>query len=233
MEDFEKIKEVTLEEAQKILPKNIAYMTMKNGEIIIVNGLDHDKFDKRERDFEEWTEEQSKIRTGIKNFDSPLMKIQEDTPENERDSNLFNKKENLNNENNIQINLNQKYYMAPKNNEFFQNNNRVQNQIMDNSNNINYSLNNNQMNYRSNINKFPQSINYRNGLIFNDQRKEYIINLNPHQISQYRFNPNNITYEQFRPIPRNINNQIRNDMQNKGINKYVSYNNHSYVEIKK
>ena len=60
MEDFEKIKEVTLEEAQKILPKNIAYMTMKNGEIIIVNGLDHDKFDKRERDFEEWTEEQSK-----------------------------------------------------------------------------------------------------------------------------------------------------------------------------
>ena len=48
--DFGQIKEITLEEAQKILSKDIAYITMKDGEVLVVNGLDHDKFDKREKE---------------------------------------------------------------------------------------------------------------------------------------------------------------------------------------
>jgi len=34
MEDFEKVKEITSEEEKKILPENIPYMTMDDGEII-------------------------------------------------------------------------------------------------------------------------------------------------------------------------------------------------------
>ena len=54
--DFEKIKEISLKEAQEILPNNIAYLTMKDGEVIVVNGLDHEKFDKREKEYDEWVE---------------------------------------------------------------------------------------------------------------------------------------------------------------------------------
>ena len=109
MEDFEKIKEISLKEAQEILPKNIAYLTMNDGEVIIVNGLDHNKFDKREKEYEDWVEDQSRTRTDLKNFNTPLMKIQEDTEENERNSNLINQEKNYKN-NNIQMNLEQKYY---------------------------------------------------------------------------------------------------------------------------
>ena len=107
MEDFEQIKEISLKDAKKILPQNIAYLTLKTGEVIIVNGLDHDKFDKKEKDYEDFIEDQSRIKTNIEiNIETPLQKIQEDTEENERNSNLCNQKNsfpNINyNNNNIQ-----------------------------------------------------------------------------------------------------------------------------------
>ena len=85
--DFGQIKEITLEEAQKILSKDIAYITMKDGEVLVVNGLDHDKFDKREKENDNYNlntnnnfiEEQNKINT-----------IHEDLEENERNSKLYN-----------------------------------------------------------------------------------------------------------------------------------------------
>ena len=105
MEDFEKIKEITFEEAEKILPEQIAYLTMKDGEVVIVNGLDHKKFDKKEKEYEDWVEEQSKSKTGINNFEPKLMKIMEDTEENERSSYLINKEQNLYGNNIYNINF--------------------------------------------------------------------------------------------------------------------------------
>ena len=112
MEDFEKIKEITLEEAQKILPKNIAYLTMNDGEVIIVNGLDHNKFDKKEKEYEDWVEEQSKKNMGMTNIENGLIKIQEDTEENEN-SNFLNKVSKYYKEDNIEDkkdDINQNYY---------------------------------------------------------------------------------------------------------------------------
>ena len=83
--DFEKIKEISLEEAKKILSKDIAYITMKDGEVLVVNGLDHNKFDKKEKENENLIEEQDKM-----NVDSNLHLIQEDAEENERNSKLYN-----------------------------------------------------------------------------------------------------------------------------------------------
>ena len=85
--DFGQIKEITLEEAQKILSKDIAYITMKDGEVLVVNGLEHDKFDKREKEGDNFNiniinnnmEEQNKINI-----------IKEDLEENERNSKLYN-----------------------------------------------------------------------------------------------------------------------------------------------
>ena len=119
MEDFEKIKEITLEEAEKILPEQIAYLTMKDGEIIIVNGLDHKKFDKKEKEYEDWIEEQSKSKFGINNFEHKLMKIMEDTEENERSINLINRGQNIyKNKNNIfNNNVKNKININIKNNQ--------------------------------------------------------------------------------------------------------------------
>ena len=82
---MEQIKEITLEQAKKILAKDIAYITMKDGEVLIVNGLDHDKFDKKEKENENYMEEPNKINT-----EDNLHLIQEDTEENERNSKLSN-----------------------------------------------------------------------------------------------------------------------------------------------
>jgi CCR4-NOT transcription complex subunit 7/8 len=315
MEDFEKIKEITLEEAQKILPKNIAYMTMNDGEVIIVNGLDHDKFDKKEKDYESWIEEQSKMskmNTGNKNFENSLHRIQEDTEENERNSNLINEmnnnllkeknslKEGNNNKNNscpinqgnipnirdnnirqdIEINLNQKFYQDNKDLNLIQNNQnnnnyvlpktnvnyynhpiqqRQQFQIQNNINNINkyegYNFNKNNNSYnnnyednrnlnfqRNNINSCHNNIINRNGQIMKLCQGTFI-NPNNKNINYLLPNPNNnnngyIIYESyFRPCNSQaefINRPMTDEeMQNRGINRYIRYNNHNYVEIKR
>ena len=99
MEDFEQIKEITLDEARKLLPENIAYITMKDGEVIVINGLDHEKFDKKEKS---------------NNINNNLHLIKESTEENERNSKLSN---NSLNYKYIQRNNNTRY---PKfNNNFY------------------------------------------------------------------------------------------------------------------
>ena len=307
MEDFEKIKEITLEEAKQILPKNIAYMTMNDGEVIIVNGLDHDKFDKKEKDYESWMEEQSKVskmNTGTKNFENSLHRIQEDTEENERNSNLINEmnnnllkeknalKEGNNNKNNsccinqgnipnkgdnnirqnIEINLNQKFYQdnkdlnnyaLPKTNNNYYNNpiqQRHQFQIKNNTNDINkyrgYNVNQNNNNYnnncvcnqnlnfqRNNNNQYHNNIINRNGQIMK-LCKGVFINPNNKNTNYLLPNPNNnnnngyIIYESyFRPCNSQaefINRPMTDEeMQNRGINRYIRYNNHNFVEIKR
>ena len=142
MEDFEKIKSISLEEVKIVLPKNIAYLTMKNGEVLIVNGLDHKKFNQREKEYEDWIEEQNKIRTISQNFNSPLIKIKEDATKNKGNNNLMNIEENLVNKYNIQENVNKSYY---------NNNKEPQYLIIQNENNNIYSLNYNQINKRRKI----------------------------------------------------------------------------------
>ena len=91
--DFGQIKEITLEEAQKIFSKDIAYITMKDGEVLVVNGLDHDKFDKREKENDNYNLNINTYNTNNNNYIEEQNKIniiQEDLEENERNSKLYN-----------------------------------------------------------------------------------------------------------------------------------------------
>ena len=106
MEDFEQIKDITLDEARKLLPENIAYITMKDGEVIVINGLDHQKFDKKEK--------LNTNKNTNNNINNNLHLIKESTEENERNSKLSN---NSLNYKYIQRNNNTRY---PKfNNNFY------------------------------------------------------------------------------------------------------------------
>ena len=181
MEDFEKIKEISLEEAQKILPQNIAYLTMNDGEVIVVNGLDHAKFDKKEKQYDEWVEEQNKVNQGMKNYEAPLNRISEATEENERNSNPV------------------KYPQS----KMYQNQN----------------INNN-----SGFNSKPQYISPFSRSNDNDNNYIYKFYQNYNQNFYYRFNKNDMQLNPNGPIPSGGNNNH--------MNKFVSYNNHNFVEIK-
>ena len=256
MEDFEKIKEISSKEAKKILPENIAYMTMDDGEIIIVNGLDHNKYDQKEKEYESFVEEQSKFKSGAKNLESDLQKIQEDTEENERNSNLLNPLNNLNNYNKIKMDLNQKYYqevsdninnmeISPFPNQMNINlcnkinspNNFNQFPIIDNdkSNNINNMetssfpehLNNNsynRINNQINFNQYPY-IENNNYPYFNNLNQVQYLNTFPPQRLMIQANRSNF------PMPL-IQNQYYYREGLREYDKYIRYNNHSFVEIK-
>lgn len=236
MEDFEKIKEISLKEAQEILPKNIAYLTMNDGEVIIVNGLDHNKFDKREKEYEDWVEDQSRTRTDLKNFNTPLMKIQEDTEENERNSNLINQEKNYKN-NNIQMNLEQKYYQdeIPMTQNFSSSRNNYQNITPIQNQNNNIPIYN--MNQRK-VYSFPAGINSGNIQRMNIPEEDNYIRVMENE-NYVRFRPNinqryevNNSFNPNIPLKRAIHTQIRDNTNKTGVNKYIRYNNHSFVEIK-
>jgi len=250
MEDFEKIKEISSEEAKNILPENIAYMSMDDGEIIIVNGLDHDKYDQKEKEYESFIEDQSKFKSGAKNLESDLQKIQEDTEENERNSNLLNPMNNLNNYNKIKMNLNQKYCqevsdninnieISPFPNQMDINsfNNFIQSPIIDNhrSNNIN----------NMETSPFPDQIDNN---LYNKINNQMIINQSPYIVNnnfphinnlnqvQYlnRFPPQRLMMQVNRsnyPMPFNQNQYYYREGLRE-YDKYIRYNNHSFVEIK-
>ena len=99
MEEFENIKSLSLEEYEKIPPENIGYITLTTGEILIVNGLDHNQFNLRNKGSVEWNEPPSQINERIKQEQNRLSNIEEDY-DNERNSNqivqkkYFNKKKN-------------------------------------------------------------------------------------------------------------------------------------------
>ena len=236
MEDFEKIKEISLEEAEKILPENIAYLTMKDGEVIIVNGLDHKQFDKKEKEYEDWIEEQSKSKIGANNFEPKLMKILEDTEENELNSNLMNKEQNLyknniynnniKNQTNINIKNGQQQIQKRKVYSFNENNYKNYENV-ENSNSI-PNLNNN---------NFPFKNNYRKEQIMDMEREYYDSRTMQNQnYFQYRSNPNTYYgYTKIKPnthLSKDNNFLLKDKFQQKGIIKYIRYNNHSYVEIK-
>ena len=50
MEHYEKINSISLNEAKNLLSKDLAYLTLKNGEILVVDGLDNSKIRVYERD---------------------------------------------------------------------------------------------------------------------------------------------------------------------------------------
>ena len=239
MEDFEKIKEISLKEAQEILPKNIAYLTMNDGEIIIVNGLDHEKFNKKEKEYDDWLEEQSRTRTGLKILDTPLMKIQEVTEENGKNSNLIDQENNLYKNNDIQANLEQKYYQEPiqmREKYSFPKSNIQKMRPMEIPNN-NFLIYNNNINQRKNY-SFPVDINYGNMNMMNiPQEDNYIRVMEKDSYLRFRPNinskyPSNNSFRQNIPLNEESYHQ-RSDIKNKkGVNKYVRYYNHSYVEIK-
>ena len=256
MEDFEKIKEISSKEAKKILPENIAYMTMDDGEIIIVNGLDHNKYDQREKEYESFVEEQSKIKSGTKNLESDLQKIQEDTEENERNSNLLNQLSNLNNYNKIKMDLNQKY-----NQEVSDNINNIEispfpNQMdinlynkIKSPNNLNQSpvIDNDKLNNINNMetssfpdqldnnsyNRINNPINFNQNPYIGNNNYPYFNNLNQVQYLN-RFPPQRLM------IYDNRSNLLMPLKQNqyyyreglREYDKYIRYNNHNFVEIK-
>ena len=245
MEDFEKIKEISLEEAKAILPKNLAYLTMKNGDIVIINGLDHHKFDQREKDYEDWFEEQSKMskmKTGPKNLQASLIKIQEDSEENERNSILQDR--NINKNNNIQYNLNSNIYKnePPLKNNYSlvkSNNFNIQPRQLFYYNNNSNLLYNNQNYQRINDNNYYTGINYVNAPINRYPSQNYNIEeiKNYNNFKKYRSNVNqgnivNNMLRQNNPIMRNYNFQMIKNVGKKGINKYIRYNNHNYMEVK-
>ena len=256
MEDFEKVKEITSEEAKKILPENIAYMTMDDGEIIIVNGLDHNKYDEREKEYESYVEEQSKFRSGAKNLESDLQKIQEDTEENERNSNLLNQMNNLNNYNKMKIGLNQKYYqevsdalntmeISPFQNQMDINsynkinspNNFSQSPIIDNDksnniNNIEASSFPEQMKNNS-YNRINNQINFNQSPYFENNNGPYFNTINQVRYLN-RFPPQRLMIQVNRnnyPLPYNQNQYYYREGLRE-YDKYIRYNSHSFVEIK-
>ena len=47
MKHYKKVNSISLNEAKNLLSKDLAYLTLKNGEILVVNGLDNEKLDKK------------------------------------------------------------------------------------------------------------------------------------------------------------------------------------------
>ena len=256
MEDFEKIKEISSEEAKKILPENIAYMTMDDGEIIIVNGLDHNKYDQREKEYESFVEEQSKFKSGAKNLESDLQQIKEDTEENERNSNLLNPLNNLNNYNKIKMDLNQKYYQEVLDNinnsetspfpnqmdinsynKIYSPNNFNQSPIIDNDkpNNINNMETSSfpaQM-VNNSYNRINNQINFNQSPNIDNNNYPYFNNLNQvYYLNQ--FLPQRLIVQANRnnfPMPLNQNQYYYREGLRE-YDKYIRYNNHNFVEIK-
>ena len=257
MEDFGKIKEITLEEAKKILSKDIAYLTMNDGEIIIVNGLDHMKFDQKEKEYEDWMEEQTKSKFNTNIIENGLLKIPEDNEEYKRNTNLLNTKK-LYKTKNIQNNFNQDYYQTSipqqrNNNNFsLDKNQQYQNGInSNNSNHLFYKSNevNNRINNRINNRKNNRinNISIQNGRNnINSQRinipqKRYFINSSYNQNNnnnsfRYRKEPRNVSYEPlfkpYTPIIKRLHIQTGNNERKREYDKYICYNNHIYFERK-
>ena len=133
MEDFQHIKKISLEQAKKIPPENIAYLTLKNGEIIVVNGLNYEIFEEKQKEYNNYInyiEEQNKNNLGNNfnnNFNNNLYLIQEDTEENERNSKLYNQQNNpsYNHYNNIQKNPKYIYNIKRNNNDKHNNYNNL------------------------------------------------------------------------------------------------------------
>jgi len=237
MEYFEKIKEISRKEAKDIPPQNVAYITMEDGEILIVNGLDHKKFNQREKEYESYMEEMSKPTVSINNIEAPLQKIQEDTEENERNSTLFNQKQNLKTNNNnakyqlnlplyYQNNLNSRqrspfqnqinYYSFNKTND----NNQYKYQYIPISKNIykNYS-NSNQINYTNKLSPKMKLTTAQNN------KENYFINSNN---NRKKYSDLSWSYSRCSPDMKaySVNRTKRR------LDKNARYNNHSFVEIK-
>ena len=215
MEDFEKVKLISLKDVKKVLPNDIAYLTLKTGEVIIVNGLNHEKFNKKEREYEEWSESQSqyKLKNSLNKNETPLQNIREDTEENERNSNLVNNEQELNNnkinfqKTNLELNANQ--------NKRFQKNNNLNNRAyeMNRINNRPYYTNNNCTS--NSIEPFEDKKNFiNNNIKTNDSIKEYekieiknnITSLSPKMKRQF-FSPEFYNNRRFPENKNNFNNK--------------------------
>ena len=90
MEGHEKIKQLSLEEIKKIDPKKIAYMTLVGGEVVVVNGLNHAEYNKKEKEYLAQSLKNQNPKKTITINSSNLQKIQEANEENERNSNQVN-----------------------------------------------------------------------------------------------------------------------------------------------
>ena len=97
MERKERMKVLNSEELKKIDPKNIAYLTLIGGEVIVVNGLNHSEYNKKEKEYLKHSlkNKNKNVKKTIVMTSSNLKKIQESSEENER---------NINRENNEELN---------------------------------------------------------------------------------------------------------------------------------
>ena len=67
MEHYKKINSISLNEAKNLLSKDLAYLTLKNGDIVVVDGLDNSEFDKKKRKCENWSQSQNMSMHNISN----------------------------------------------------------------------------------------------------------------------------------------------------------------------
>ena len=233
MEDFEKIKEITFEEAQQILPKNIAYLTMNDGEIVIVNGLDHHKFDQKEKDYESWMEEQTRLSKmskmnmvpGVKAIENPLHKILEEREENERNSLLLNERNNnlLKERNNNNLNKQKNIFLNENENNsgsLNQGKKLTQKEIKDMKANLQINLN--QKKYQGAHSPISRQNAYNNYSLLN-------INQNKQQQSQHFQNKSNLNNFRSYNSSQNINSyKNKNNNNNNNNNNFVYNSNTNY-----
>ena len=126
MEHYEKINSISLNEAKNLLSKDLAYLTLKNGEILVVDGLDNSKYDKNKRKYEKWSQSQNISVHNISNTSNgrrapyePKKITKENRNINVRNDNRLNIKNNLYVKDKIKLinnNSNMNYHNFNKNN---------------------------------------------------------------------------------------------------------------------
>lgn len=126
MEHYKKVNSISLNEAKNLLSNDLAYLTLKNGEILVVNGLDNANFDKKKRKYENWNQPQNMSMHNISNISNERRNpyvgkkiIKENRNINVRNDNRIKMKNKLYSKDNINYinnNSNINYHNFKKNN---------------------------------------------------------------------------------------------------------------------
>ena len=126
MEHYKKVNSISLNEAKNLLSKDLAYLTLKNGEIVVVDRLDNSKFDKKKGKYENWGQSQNMSMHNISNISNekripyiPKKIIKENRNVNMRNDNRLNMKNKFYDKDNIRLinnNSNMNYHNFNKNN---------------------------------------------------------------------------------------------------------------------
>lgn len=215
MEKYEKINSISLNEAKNLLSKDLAYLTLKNGEIVAVKGVDNSKFDKKKRGYENWNQSQNIAIHNISNISNERKFPYEPKK-------IIKEKKNMNVRNSKQLNLKNK--LNVKNNIKYQNNNQ-------NNNYYNYTKNKSQMNKPIKTNKTfnkgnhffsPNTYSFNNCSFYESNNEEHHLGTRLRHNNIVNNFENNIT-------PYNLKNQNGQSLKNYTICKINLNDNNSFI----